>query len=71
MKAVIEVVNMRNNKDIGIIRNSISSNEGILVCEIKLHKQEVHIVYDQHLLDLAYVMEQLEDLGYTVNKKCF
>lgn len=66
MKSVIKIANMRTIADIGNIREAVSSNEGVIACQINLEKQEVNVVYDSYFLNEERIIQCLEDLGYTV-----
>jgi len=66
MKSVIKVINMRSIADVNNIREAISSNEGVIACQINKEKQEVNVVYDSYFLKEDKLVQCLEDLGYTV-----
>jgi copper chaperone CopZ len=66
MKSVIKIANMRTAADIGNIREAVSSNEGVIACQINMEKQEVNVVYDSYFLNEERIIQCLEDLGYTV-----
>lgn len=66
MKSVIKVGNMRTIQDVGIIRNAIANNEGVLACQVNKEKQEVDVVYDTYFVTLEDLIASLEDMGYTV-----
>jgi copper chaperone CopZ len=65
MKSVIRIANMRTLADINNIREAISSNEGIIACQISKEKQEVSVIYDNYFVTEEYLIQCLEDLGYT------
>jgi copper chaperone CopZ len=66
VKDVIRVYNMHSTEDVNNIRRAISSNEGVVACEINTEKGEVNIVYDNYFVTLDKIIESIEDLGYTV-----
>ena len=66
MKSVLKVCNMRTLDDVNNIRKAISSNEGVVACQISKEKQEVSVVYDGYSLSVENLIESLEDMGYTV-----
>ena len=66
MKSVLKVCNMRTLDDVNNIRKAISSNEGVVACQISREKQEVSVVYDGYSLSVENLIESLEDMGYTV-----
>lgn len=66
MKDVLKVCNMNNLEDVNNIRRAISSNEGVVACEINREKGEVNIVYDDYFVNIDKIIESIEDLGYTV-----
>ncbi|GLC30666.1 heavy-metal-associated domain-containing protein [Clostridium omnivorum] len=66
MKSVIKVGNMRTIQDVGVIRNAIANNEGVLACQVNKEKQEVDVVYDTYFVTLEDLIASLEDMGYTV-----
>jgi copper chaperone CopZ len=65
MKSVIKIANMRSLADVNNIREAISSNEGIIACQISKEKQEVNVIYDSYFLSEDDLIQCLEDLGYT------
>lgn len=66
MKSTIKIANMRNLADINNIREAISSNEGVIACQINKEKSEVNVVYDSYFLSEDKLIQSLEDLGYTI-----
>lgn len=66
MKSTIKIANMRNLADINNIREAISSNEGVIACQINKEKSEVNVVYDSYFLSEDKLIHSLEDLGYTI-----
>lgn len=65
MKSVLKIGNMRTMDDVSRIRRAISSNQGVIACQINREKQEVNVVYDDYIIKLDNLIESLEDLGYT------
>jgi hypothetical protein len=57
---------MKTLRDVSIVRNSIARNEGVVACQLNREKGEVEIVYDNYLLDINIVIEDLEELGFNV-----
>ncbi len=66
MKSTLKVRNMKNLRDVSIVRNAISQNEGVVACQISMEKGEVEIIYDRYFLNVDKVIETLEELGFTV-----
>ncbi|OFI01534.1 heavy-metal-associated domain protein [Clostridium acetireducens DSM 10703] len=66
MKSVLKICNMITMKDVNNVRKAISSNEGVVACEINRDKGEVNVVYDTYFLTEDNIIESLEKLGYTV-----
>ena len=66
MKSVLKVCNMNTSDDVNKIRKAISSNEGVVACQINKEKREVNIVYDDYFVTDDNLIQSLEDLGYTV-----
>ena len=66
MKSVLKVCNMNNIEDINRIRQVISSNDGVIACQISKEKSEVIIVYDDYFLTTENIIESLEKTGYIV-----
>lgn len=66
MKSTLKIRNMKNLRDVSIVRNSISQNEGVVACQISMEKGEVEIVYDRYFLNVDKVIEALEVIGFTV-----
>jgi copper chaperone CopZ len=57
---------MKTMADVSNIRKAISSNEGVIACQINSEKGEVNVVYDEYFVTLDNLMESIEDLGYTI-----
>lgn len=66
MKEVIKVCDMNNSEDVNHIRKAISSNEGVVACEINKEKGEVSVVFDSYFVNIDQIIQSIEDLGYTV-----
>lgn len=66
MKSIIKICDMKSAKDISNIKNAISSNEGVIACEISLEKKEAQIIYNENYLSLESIIESIENLGYMV-----
>jgi hypothetical protein len=57
---------MKTLRDVSIVRDTIARNEGVVACQLNKEKGEVEIVYDSSLLELDIIIEDLEELGFTV-----
>lgn len=66
MKSVLKVCNMHTSDDVNKIRSAISSNEGVVACQINKEKREVSIVYDDYFVTNDNLIQSLENLGYAV-----
>lgn len=66
MKSVLKVCNMHTSDDVNKIRKAISSNEGVVACQINKDKMEISIVYDDYFVTNDSLIQSLEDLGYAV-----
>ncbi|KEI06748.1 ferredoxin [Clostridium botulinum] len=66
MKAVINVSNIRSQKDVASITRALGSKEGIIACYIKKEIGKVDIVYDDYFINIDEIKELLEDKGYTI-----
>ncbi|ATD53900.1 heavy-metal-associated domain-containing protein [Clostridium chauvoei] len=66
MKSSLKVYNLNTQNDIIAIREAISSNEGIIACEVSVSKKEVSIVYDDRVVKLDNIINSLENSGYDV-----
>lgn len=66
MKALIKVHGINTIKDINNIKSAITSNEGIIACQISKKKGEVEVIYDNYFLNEDMIVEAIEDMGYTV-----
>ena len=66
MKSIIKICDMKSAKDISNIKNAISSNEGVIACEVSLEKKEAQIIYNESYLSIESIIESIENLGYTV-----
>ncbi|MBK1812602.1 heavy-metal-associated domain-containing protein [Clostridium sp. YIM B02505] len=66
MKSSIKIPSMKTSDDIIKIKKAISSNEGVIACEISKEKGEVNVVYDNYFVELDDIITSIEDLGYIV-----
>lgn len=66
MKSLIKICNLNNNEDVNNIMEAISSNDGIIACEVSIAKQELSIVYDHRTLSLDDIINSIEIKGYSV-----
>lgn len=66
MKSVIKICDMSNTKDVANIQKAITSNEGIMACEISISKKEAIIVYNEKYVTEEKIIDSIEDLGYVV-----
>ncbi|WP_026883599.1 heavy-metal-associated domain-containing protein [Clostridium akagii] len=66
MKSTLKISNMKTLRDVSMVRNAISQNEGVFACQISREKGEVEIVYDSYFLNLDKVIEGLEVMGFDV-----
>jgi len=66
MKSTLKISNMKTLRDVSMVRNAISQNEGVFACQISREKGEVEIVYDSYFLKLDKVIEGLEVMGFDV-----
>lgn len=66
MKSIIKICDMKSAKDISNIKNAISSNEGVIACEVSLKKKEAQIIYNESYLSIESIIESIENLGYMV-----
>jgi copper chaperone len=66
MKSVIKVCNLNTIEDVNKVRSAISSNQGVIACQINKEKGEINVVYDNYFLTLDKIIESVEDKGYTV-----
>jgi hypothetical protein len=57
---------MKTLRDVSIVRDTIARNEGVVACQLNKEKGEAEIVYDSSLLELDIIIEDLEELGFTV-----
>lgn len=66
MKAVFKICNMYSSKDVTKIKRAISSNEGIIACQIQKQNGEVEVVFDDYFVNEDKIIESIEDVGFTV-----
>ncbi|MBD7912671.1 MULTISPECIES: cation transporter [Clostridium] len=66
MKSVLKVFNINNQRDVSNIQRAITSNEGIIACEISIEKKEIQVIYNESWLDIDKVKESIENLGYMI-----
>ncbi|NMM61639.1 heavy-metal-associated domain-containing protein [Clostridium sp. P21] len=69
MKSVLKVHNMNTAEDVNMIRAAVSSNEGVVACQINKDKGEINIVYDDYFVTNDRLVQSIEDLGvYSILK---
>lgn len=66
MKSVLKVHNINNQSDVSKIQRAITSNEGVIACEISIQKKEIQIIYNEAWLDIDNIIESIENLGYMI-----
>lgn len=66
MKAVIKVSDMKKLEDVVKVRQAISSNLGVLACQINQEKGEAEIVFDDSLSKIDEIIDSIENNGYIV-----
>lgn len=66
MKSVLKVGNIFSGDDVNKIRNVVSQNEGVVACYINKENKIVEIIYDDYLLKIDDIIEDIESLGYFV-----
>ncbi|WPC41979.1 heavy-metal-associated domain-containing protein [Clostridium sp. JS66] len=66
MKSVLKIYNMNTAEDVNKIRMAVSSNEGVVACQINKDKGEVNVVYDDYFVNNDKLVQSIEDLGYIV-----
>lgn len=66
MKSVLNLSVIHTLEDVNIIRQAVSSNEGVIACEINREKSEVSVVYYGQFLSINDIIDSIEELGYTV-----
>ncbi|WP_027633514.1 heavy-metal-associated domain-containing protein [Clostridium hydrogeniformans] len=66
MKSVLKICSMNTMEDINKVRKAISSNEGVIACEISKVKGEAQIIFDTYFVTIDDIIESIENLGYTV-----
>lgn len=66
MKSLIRVCDMKKSQDVQNIQRAISSNDGVIACEISLEKQEVLIIYNESFIKLDTIIDSIEDIGYII-----
>lgn len=66
MKSVLKVGNILSGDDVNKIRNIVSQNEGVFACYINKENKIVEIIYDNYLLKIDDIIEDIESLGYFV-----
>ena len=62
---VIKFVIVNKTEDVNRIRKVISSNEGVVACQINKEKGEVSVVFDSYFCNIEQIIQSIEDLGYT------
>lgn len=65
-KITLNVCGMASNDDVNKVRRAISSNEGVLACQIVSSKKQVEIIYDNLLSTEDDIIESIENAGYIV-----
>ncbi|KEH98311.1 heavy-metal-associated domain-containing protein [Clostridium massiliodielmoense] len=66
MRAVMNVSNIRSQKDVANITKCLGKKEGIIACYVKKENGKVDIVYDNYFISLDEIRELIEDMGYTI-----
>ncbi|SHE45519.1 heavy-metal-associated domain-containing protein [Clostridium fallax] len=66
MKSLIKIPDMKTSEDVKKIKRAITNNEGIIACEISKDKGEVSIVFDDYFTNIDRIIEDIEELGYTI-----
>lgn len=66
MKSLIKIRDMKTSEDVKKIKRAITNNEGIIACEISKDKGEVSIVFDDYFTNIDRIIEDIEELGYTI-----
>ena len=66
MKSLITVSNIKKIEDVNKIKKAISSNEGVIACEIHKETGEINIVFNEQFTKIDYIKYSIEDLGYIV-----
>lgn len=64
MKESINVHGIKTWNDVNRIKNGIVILDGIIACEINKKESLVNIVYDNKILSLDEIKNQIEDMGY-------
>lgn len=66
MKSVLKICDISNTKDVTNIQRAISSNEGIMACEISISKKEAIVVYNEKYVTEEEIIDSIENLGYII-----
>lgn len=66
MKSVLKVGSICSIDDVNRIRNVVSQNEGVVACYINRKSESVEIIYDNYLLKIDDIIDDIEALGYLV-----
>ena len=66
MKSVIRIYNMESQKDVNLIQNKISEQNGIIATQISLSKKQLTLIYNETYLNIETIKNIIEDLGYVV-----
>ena len=66
MREVINVSNIRSQKDVASITKCLGKKEGIIACYVKKENGKVDVVYDNYFISLDEIRELIEDMGYTI-----
>lgn len=66
MKAVLKVLNLRTNDDVNTIKETICKNSGVVACSVDKNRGDVSIVFDDYFITKEQMVNDLEDLGYSV-----
>ena len=66
MKSLVKVSNIKKLDDVNKIKKAISSNEGVIACEINKEIGEINIVFNEQFTDIDSIVESIEDLGYII-----
>lgn len=64
MKESINIHEIKTWNDVNRLKEGIVVLEGVIACEINKKQSLVNIVYDDTILSLDEIKDQIEEMGY-------
>lgn len=66
MKSVLNIANLKSQKDFMVLQKKIVQKDGIIAIEFKQNTKSVVILYDEFYISLDEIYDTLDENGYVV-----